>query len=200
MTQIDRYAFSACYSLTSVVIGDGVSSISKDAFYGCDSITSFTVSAGNAAYKSVDGNLYSKDGTILVLYAVGKTATKFVVPNLVVSISESAFRLCDSLTQVILPDSVVSIESFAFQDCDSLESVVLGKSVSIGSYAFHQSDNLTKVYYRGGSTDWSALSIGNKNDNLTSATRYYYVENEADVPTDGGNYWHYGANEEIVIW
>ena len=54
----------------------------------------------------------------------------------------------------------------------------------------------------GGTADeWSAISIESYNNTyLTSATRYYYIENEADVPTDGGNYWHYDENGEIAVW
>ena len=29
---------------------------------------------------------------------------------------------------------------------------------------------------------------------------YCYIENEADLPTDGGNYWHYDENGEVVVW
>jgi hypothetical protein len=30
---------------------------------------------------------------------------------------------------------------------------------------------------------------------------YYYVENEEDIPEDGGNYWHYATNGFTpIIW
>ena len=50
-------------------------------------------------------------------------------------------------------------------------------------------DNLRVVYYQGTASEWETIT--GSSTYLTSATRYYYVENEADVPTDGGNYWHY---------
>ncbi|MBQ9729930.1 MAG: hypothetical protein IJV80_03860, partial [Clostridia bacterium] len=67
-----------------------------------------------------------------------------------------------------------------------------GDSVEyIGSSAFQGCSKLTSVYYKGTASDWLNIEFGWYNEKLTSATRYYYIENEADVPTDGGNYWHY---------
>ena len=166
---IRNYAFYYCDSLTSVVIGDSVTSIGDSAFASCDSLTSITipdsvtsigdraftccaslinigVSADNAAYRSIDGNLYSKDGKTLVQYAIGKTATHFEIPSGVTSIGDSAFAYCDSLTSVEIPDSVTSIGNSAFYSCDSLTSITIPDSVtSIGDAAFYDCDCLTSV-------------------------------------------------------
>ncbi len=64
----------------------------------------------------------------------------------------------------------------------------------------NRSKSATAAYITAAS-DWSQISIGSyDNGYLTNATRYYYIENEADVPTDGGKYWHYDQNGEIAIW
>ncbi len=217
-------AFSDCYSLTNVVIGGSVTTIGEAVFWGCGSLTNIKVSTQNSAYKDIDDNLYSKDGTVLIQYAIGKTATEFVIPDSVTkigsgafygcssltsvvipdgvtTIGESAFSGCRSLTSVVIPDSVTSIGYSAFEYCSSLTSVVIPDSVTtIGDYAFSGCSSLTSVYYKGTADDWSNISIGSWNSYLTDATRYYYVENEADVPTDGGKYWHYDENDAIVIW
>ena len=49
--------FSHCDGLTSVTIGNGVTSIGGDAFEGCNALTSIEVATGNTAYQSIDGNL-----------------------------------------------------------------------------------------------------------------------------------------------
>ena len=247
VTSIGAGVFYFCDSLTNVVIGDEVTSIGRYAFHSCDSLTSIEVSENNNAYKDIDGDLYSKDGTVLMKYAIGKTATEFIIPNGVTTIGSYTFFECRSLVNVVVPDSVTLIENYAFRscwslssvemgdgvttigdyafsgcknlismiipdsvtligdyvfkNCESLTSVVIGDSVtSIGDYAFDGCRSLTEVYYKGTVSDWENISIGYSNSDLTNATRYYYIENEEDVPTDGGKYWHYDQNGEIAVW
>ncbi len=120
---IGKWAFMGCNSLTGVTIPDSVTSVGKYAFYACSSLTSITVEENNANYTSIDGNLYSKDGSILIQYAIGKTATSITLPDSVTTIGKWAFLGCGSLTSVIIPDSVTYIGEFAFYDCYSLTRV-----------------------------------------------------------------------------
>ena len=146
VTSIGEYAFYYCSSLTSIVIPDSVTSIGSYAFYRCSSLTSITVDEKNTAYKSIDGNLYSKDGKTLIQYAIGKKVTSFTIPDSVTSIGNYAFYYCNSLTSVVIPDSVTSIGNYAFAYCDSLTSVEIPDSVtSIGNYAFYYCNSLTSV-------------------------------------------------------
>ena len=220
VTTIGEWAFHSCGSLTSVVIGDSVTTIGDSAFSFCSSLTNITVSADNTAYQSIDGNLYSKDGTILIQYAIGKTATEFIIPDSVTTIGEYvfavcgnlksvvigdsvttigdwAFRDCDSLTSVEIPDSVTTIGDWAFYDCSNLTSVVIPDSVTtIGDLAFDYCSSLTSVYYKGAESDWGKISISgyvNGNSNLTDATRYYYDESESVEM-----WWHYDAQGNVV--
>ena len=100
VTTIGYSAFEDCDSLTSITIPDGVTSIGDGVFSGCSDLTSITVGENNVAYQSIDGNLYTKDGLTLIQYAIGKTATKFTIPDSVTSIESSAFSGCSGLTSV----------------------------------------------------------------------------------------------------
>ncbi len=135
---------------TDIVIGiynnRDVTAIGNRAFSGCTSLTSITVSEGNENYKSVDGNLYSKDGEILIQYAIGKIATAFTVPEGVTAIGNEAFFYCESLTSIELPDSLTTIGVGAFYYCTSLKSIVIPEGVTtIGNYAFYNCTSLTSI-------------------------------------------------------
>ena len=131
VTSIGSEAFSNCTSLTSVTIGNSVTSIGNYAFRGCTSLTSINVSENNTAYKSIDGNLYSKDGKTLIQYAIGKTDSSFIIPNVVMSIGNNAFYNCTSLTSVTIGNSVTSIGSWAFEGCFKLVEVINHSTLNI---------------------------------------------------------------------
>lgn len=160
------------------------------------------------------------DGVITNLTDYGKTLTKIIIPSeidgvSITAIGAQAFLECTNLISVVIPDSVERIGAQVFSGCSKLTNVVIGDGVrSIGFFAFYKCSKLTSivipdsvesidyfafsgcnlisVYYKGTASDWGRINIDDlgKKD-IIDVTRYYYVENEADLPTDGGNYWRY---------
>ena len=90
------------------------------------------MSKNNNYYKSIDGNLYSKDGAKLIQYAIGKKQNEFVIPDSVTNIGPYAFNNCTNLTNVIIPDSVTNIEHSAFNNCTNLTIYCESTSKPIG--------------------------------------------------------------------
>ena len=91
VTTIGESAFYGCVYLKTVTIGSGVTSIGESAFESCKSLTDITVSGENLYYKSVDNVLFNKDGTLLIKYPEGITATSYTIPNDVKTIGDNAF-------------------------------------------------------------------------------------------------------------
>lgn len=141
---IGRDAFSVCTGLTSVTIPDSVTNLDEDGvFVNCSSLTCFIVGENNPNYKSIDGNIYSKDGKTLIQYAIGKNATEFIISSDVTTIGNSAFNYC-TLTNITLPDNVIIIGIQAFSNSKSLISVTIGRGVTkIGWGAFSYCNSLT---------------------------------------------------------
>jgi lactocepin len=120
---IGEYAFRDT-DISSVLIPASVSFIGKCAFCGCSNLSMILVSEENPEYKSIDGNLYTKDGKVFLQYSLGSEAESFIITDGVREISEYAFFEADNLKSLTLPESVVKIGKSAFVS-SSLESLVI---------------------------------------------------------------------------
>ena len=130
-----RYSGAAVFQgftgITSIVIPDSVISIGVSTFSGYTSLAEITVSPDNKNYSSVDGVLFNKDGSELIIYPKGNGRSAYTVPDGVTSISGSAFSGCTSLKEIVIPDSVTTIGSSAFEGCTSLSKVKLSNNLRI---------------------------------------------------------------------
>ena len=137
VTSLGENAFRHSSIITSINLPKTIKSIDETALSDCSALANIIVDSANPNYKTIDGNLYSKDGKILVKYATGKTNTEFTVPNHVESIGKYAFDTCINLTNLVIPNNVTEIDSFAFENSASLKSVDFSNNLTrIGSYTF----------------------------------------------------------------
>ena len=149
VTSIGSSAFYNCTKLTEIIIPDSVTFIGRSAFTYCDSLKEIQVSENNSSYQSIEGILFSKDGTLLHTYPTGKPDTSYIIPDSVSSIAGGAFEGCTKLTEIIIPDSVTSIGDSAFYYCKSLTNAVIGNGVStIERSAFSSCTSLTGIYFQ----------------------------------------------------
>jgi len=145
VTSIGYGAFNSCSSLESVSIGSGVTSIGSEAFGACTELTSVTVNSSNPNYSSVDGILYNKAKTEIIIVPK-KITGNVTIPNSVISIDHYAFRYCTSLTDITIGNNVESIGNSAFAGCERLTNINIPGSVkSIGSGAFGYCTSLTSI-------------------------------------------------------
>ncbi|ABX41323.1 leucine-rich repeat protein [Lachnoclostridium phytofermentans] len=96
------------------------------------------VDEDNPSYKSIDGVLYSKDGTKLISYPMKKGANAIVEIGTKV-ISSNAFASV-SLDHIQIPEGLVCIENYAFH-ASTLAEIALPKSFRIlESQAFYEAE------------------------------------------------------------
>ena len=141
-----RYAaFCYCDSLTSVTIGDSVTTIGDYAFEYCSSLTSITIPNSVTTIGDLAFNVCS-------------SITSVTIPDSVTTIGEGAFSNCSSLTSVTIGDSVTTIGGSAFFGCSSLTSITIPDSVTtIGDAAFARCSNLREFNGKYASEDGRCL-------------------------------------------
>ena len=131
---------SCMSSLTSITIGNSVTSIGYRAFENCSSLTKTNYTGDLASWCAIS---FSGVGSNPTFYShnlyINDVEVKDLVtfPETVTSIGGYAFSGCTSITSLNIPNSVTSIGREAFSSCSSLTSITLPNSVtSIGNYAF----------------------------------------------------------------
>ena len=191
--EVAELVFFGCNSLESVIIGDSVTTIGRDAF-ACESLKKVT---------------FGKSVTTIGSSAFFGTALESVVlPSSVKTIGVTAFCWCERLKSVELSDSLTTIGDSAFSDCTSLTSIEIPDSVTtIGEYAFAWNTKLAKV-----KIGKSVKSIGNTAFYECGITE---IVIPASVTTMGGNVFNrtlltdiyceaeskpFGWNNEWNIW
>ena len=171
VSSIEEAAFAGCRDLTQLSIPNNVTSIGKQAFYGC-SFNSFVIPNG---LTSIGGGAF--------MYC--SKMVDVTIPNSVIEIGGGAFYGCSALTgvhissienwckiqfdmknvgtnplfyahhlflngeevkDVIIPNNITSINDGVFDGCSELSSVVIPDEVtSIGDCSFRECKNLISI-------------------------------------------------------
>ena len=148
--------YSSRSSITSVVIGSGVTGIGDIAFSGCSNLIKVTISnsvtrIGDYAFegctKLASVTLGSRVSTIGDgAFHMCRSLASITLPSSVTSIGAGAFCDCSSLTGIVIPSGVTRISDDTFSYCTSLASITIGSNVThIGSSAFWNCTSLKSV-------------------------------------------------------
>ena len=121
LQQVVWDTFTGCRNLKSIEIPDSVTDIQASAFDKCIGLTEIVVSKNHKTYKTVDGNVYTKNGKTLVRCVGSKKS--FSIPSTVTAIGADAFRGCEFLTSITIPYGVTRIDAYAFEGCINLSGV-----------------------------------------------------------------------------
>ena len=128
-----------CFSgneMTSISIGSQVEYIGDGVFSYCSNLESIQVDKANTHYKSIDGVLFSADGSILLAFPAA-WGSLYVIPDGTVEIGVAAFMNNTMLTDITFPETLKVIGSQAFCNSVNLAAICLPNSLEvIGAAAF----------------------------------------------------------------
>ncbi len=157
---ISDEVFSGCVKLKEVVFGAGVRSIMPYTFSDTPALERISVSEKNKEYASVNGLLFNKEKTKLVLFPVASSATECVLPDTVTDITyitdsayynnaenweDGALYIGNNLIKVKndfsgtfkIKKGTKVIAQGAFENCPAITSVIVPAGVThINSNAF----------------------------------------------------------------
>ena len=119
--KIARNAFSDCISLKTVSIGSNLEDYDDYKMYGsycfvfmnCVALESITVSSSNNNYSSVNGVMYDKMKTEILLYPQGKKDTTYTVPSTIKTLYKNIINNNPYLKTITIPASVTDIRDYA---------------------------------------------------------------------------------------
>lgn len=146
VTNINDYAFNACYSVSSIVIPNSVRRIGMRAIYNCLRLKSITISDG-----VIDIGERAFEGCSML--------TSIFIPKSVTSIGENAFYTCYALKKIDVDDNnknYCSIDGVLFnKDVTVMKWYPAGKTdisykipnsvISVGARSFYGCENTTNI-------------------------------------------------------
>ncbi len=140
---IDEFGMAGI-ALTGVLkLPATITSIHFKAFQYDDGVTAFELPESCAAYATVDGVLYDKAVTHLLVYPAGRPDVSYETPDTVRTVGSYAFHSCKYLENIRLT-GVEKLEERAFSTAKALKHIDLANSVQlIDTYACANLSTLT---------------------------------------------------------
>ena len=133
ITSLGKFAFYGCENLTDVVIPSGVTSIGQSCFQNCNKLTEIVIPDG-----VMEIGFYA--------FAWCGSLTTITMPRIMSKIGEAAFLHCDNLESIKIPIGITEIGSDTFSNCYSLKNVEIPYGVTrINNNVFRACTSMTSV-------------------------------------------------------
>lgn len=158
----DYSIFGSLAKVEYVTLEYGVTGFTAEAFKNFKLLKSVSVAADHTELASVDGILYNKDKTELLLYPAKKSGDSFTATD-ITKVGAYAFYGNTVLETLVLPSTVTEIGEKAFAGCTSLVNVTVpfignGSNIKYFNYLF------------GGTSTTASDSIGKVPESLETVT------------------------------
>lgn len=155
--------WSSRHNITSVIISQGVTSISDSAFYNCKNLQSIEIAqtvteigAGAFSWCRSLTSIEIPEGVTQIKSNTFYECTSLAdinLPDSLTKIEDEAFKNCCVLTNVTLPEGLTRISHEAFADCTGLERITIPSTVTyLGVQVFRNCPGLKEILVSEGNT------------------------------------------------
>ena len=139
---INSKVFMNASMLTKVTIGAKVTKIGDSAFGNCTSLKTVVFASSD---EVADGHSMTIEDSAFVGCS---SLTEFVIPDYVTKLGSGAFKECTSLTTIIVPGNVKTLGDEVFASCSSLQNAIFEEGVEeIGKKVFADCKQLLEVSF-----------------------------------------------------
>lgn len=163
VTYLGCEAMTGCDRLETVNIGKGVSFIHEWAIRG-NSLEEINVDSENTSFSDVDGVLFNKDKTELILYPANKSGEIYHIPQSVKTIKSGAIMQAKNLQKLYIGSGVEKIEDDNFYE--SVEDPELG----------YINETNYDIYYDGTEKQWNKLFVNEYAQEDMDKTKIKYLQ------------------------
>jgi len=139
-----------------------------------DTYSTIVLEDNNTEFKTIDGVLFSIDGSAIILYPPQKKDLVYEIPSGVQYVYEESITN-HFVEKIVFPEGVTEIEQYSVYG-HNLKTVVLPSTLKcIQCSAFKQNKKIKDVYYSGTEEDWKSVGLGDENDDILSANIHFMV-------------------------
>lgn len=155
MKKIDANAFEG-NKFESIFIPTAVTKIHGSAFSGCGNLQGLEVASNNVAFSAINGALFNKEGTELIICPSGAEGT-YNVPRSTQKIGEFAFEDCKKITKLVLPGALTTIGDFAFKGMEIASIEIPAEITQFSTNIFTECYNLTSILVDEDNTSYASV-------------------------------------------
>ena len=152
----DGGAFHGCSKLATVNIPSTVTTLARNVFRDCTSLTTVNFAEGNQLETIPEAAFYNSGITSInmpsTVTTIGPYAFQYCkklesapLPQGLKTIGTRAFQYCEKLDNVTLPGTLNSVQDWAFSYCTSLENLTIEEGISCINRDMFQYSGMKKV-------------------------------------------------------
>ena len=181
LTSIGAYAFEGA-AITEIQLPSSLQTIESLAFKDCRYLQRIDIDGDNQYFSSVEGVLYDKDITQLLIYPMGKPEIEYALAQSACSIGAYAFDGAANLLRVNLNNDLIEINEYAFSNCVNLLELSLPQGLlRIKAFAFKNCHRLYSLTIPAQLEDFASTAIVD-----CSSMKLIYADTNSDYIAEQG--------------